>query len=109
MTKQVAKRARRKRTCAWCREKFSPLGRGRPPRYCSDSCRQRAYEKRRAQRPSIGGALKALKRDLAQSQMDAHIREVVVQVLEDCGLIKKRHRAGKLRLVKKPRGTGKAT
>ena len=98
----MTKRARRKRSCTWCREKFLPSDRGRPPRFCSSSCRQRAYEKRRAQRPSIGGAFKALRRDIAGLRMDAHIREVMMEVLEDCGLVEKRSRARKLRLVKKP-------
>jgi hypothetical protein len=36
-----------KRKCAWCKERFKPKTAGRPAVYCSVSCRQRAYEKRR--------------------------------------------------------------
>lgn len=33
--------------CWWCGEEFDhPTGRGFPRRYCSRTCRQRAYEKR---------------------------------------------------------------
>jgi hypothetical protein len=36
--------------CARCRKRFPVNGRGRPRAYCSDSCRQRAYELRRLAR-----------------------------------------------------------
>lgn len=36
------------RTCEWCGREMSYSGRGRPPRYCSRSHRQRAYELRTA-------------------------------------------------------------
>ncbi len=36
--------------CGWCRRELVPTGgRGRPRRYCRQSCRQRAYELRRRQ------------------------------------------------------------
>ena len=109
VTKTVTKPKPKKRRCAWCRNDFRPSGRGRPPRFCSNSCRQRAYEKRREQQQAttIYGALRALRRDLGQSQVDAHIREIVVQVLEDHEFLQKRPRAGKLQLLKKPSRTKK--
>ncbi|WP_047241391.1 hypothetical protein [Corynebacterium epidermidicanis] len=33
-------------TCAWCGNPIETTGRGRPKKYCSHSCRQRAYEQR---------------------------------------------------------------
>ena len=33
-------------TCAWCSRPIQSSGRGRPRKYCSHSCRQRAYEQR---------------------------------------------------------------
>ncbi|AZA13541.1 hypothetical protein ACFPVT_05600 [Corynebacterium choanae] len=32
--------------CAWCAKPIIAGGRGRPRKYCSHSCRQRAYEQR---------------------------------------------------------------
>ena len=36
------------RTCEWCGREMAYAGRGRPPRYCSQAHRQRAYELRTA-------------------------------------------------------------
>lgn len=33
-------------SCAWCGKLIDAGGRGRPKKYCSHSCRQRAYEQR---------------------------------------------------------------
>ncbi|MBN9643537.1 hypothetical protein ACFSSC_03470 [Corynebacterium mendelii] len=33
-------------TCSWCSKPIQSTGRGRPRKYCSHSCRQRAYEQR---------------------------------------------------------------
>lgn len=33
-------------TCSWCGKDLPPAHRGRPRKYCSRSCRQRAYEQR---------------------------------------------------------------
>ncbi|MCX7543523.1 hypothetical protein OS128_11465 [Corynebacterium sp. P5848] len=38
--------ARRQVTCQWCQGAVPEQGRGRPRKYCSHSCRQRAYEQR---------------------------------------------------------------
>ena len=35
-------------TCAWCGQPFEPKTRGRIPKWCSASCRQRAWEQSRA-------------------------------------------------------------
>lgn len=34
-------------TCKWCGSGFTPKGVGRPPNYCKQGCRQRAYESRK--------------------------------------------------------------
>lgn len=39
---------RRTGSCQWCGREFGDLSRGRPRKYCSQSCRQRAYEQRHA-------------------------------------------------------------
>ncbi|MDR7329322.1 hypothetical protein [Corynebacterium guangdongense] len=39
-------RPRRNPACGWCGAELAPVGRGRPRKYCSPSCRQRAYEQR---------------------------------------------------------------
>lgn len=33
-------------TCSWCGKELYSSGRGRPRKYCSQSCKQRAYEQR---------------------------------------------------------------
>lgn len=38
----------RQPTCEWCGTEVIPSGRGRPRKFCSHSCRQRAYEQRNA-------------------------------------------------------------
>ena len=39
-----------KATCQWCGKSVVNQGRGRPKKYCSSACKQRAYEKRAALR-----------------------------------------------------------
>jgi hypothetical protein len=36
--------------CEWCRHLIKPKPRGRPARFCSASCRQRSYERRRLEK-----------------------------------------------------------
>ena len=58
MMKCVIKAARPKpRKCAWCGKRFAPKPVGRPALFCSASCRQRAYEKRRLSQYSASDAL----------------------------------------------------
>lgn len=46
---RAARRARRKLHCGWCGRSVAQGDRvGRPRRYCGQSCRQRAYERRTA-------------------------------------------------------------
>jgi hypothetical protein len=58
------------RTCAWCGRYVPYSGRGRPPAYCSKSCRNRAWEVRTAER--------RLHRDIAAGAAAAGpVREVI--------------------------------
>jgi hypothetical protein len=47
MMEIVTKVRPRKRRCRWCKKHFQPKPAGRPGLYCSASCRQRTYEKRK--------------------------------------------------------------
>jgi hypothetical protein len=46
--------------CAWCRSKVEQVGRGRPRRYCSQACRQRAYEMHKLARDYPGRTRRAI-------------------------------------------------
>lgn len=37
---------KKQQRCAWCGKEMDPSTRGRPKKYCSPSCKQRAYEQR---------------------------------------------------------------
>lgn len=68
----VTKPARPKRRCQWCRKLFRPKSGGRPPVFCSASCRSRAYEKRKW---SPYTASDALARDLLPSAAALRVRQ----------------------------------
>ncbi|MFE3454970.1 hypothetical protein ACFXJ8_39210 [Nonomuraea sp. NPDC059194] len=58
------------RSCAWCRYPVPYSGRGRPPSYCSKSCRNRAWEVRSAEA--------RLQRDIAAGVLRTEpVREVI--------------------------------
>lgn len=77
MTKTVTKR-----TCAHCKARFRPTGKGRPPRYCSASCRQRAYEQRRIARlVEQQLPVRLLEADMGDMRLRALVREEVEKVL----------------------------
>ena len=80
--KKMMKRPR----CAHCRRAFKPPKRGRPPRYCSASHRQRAYELRRAQ-AEINIPSLLLGRDLDDIRTKAGIERAVIDVLRKCGML----------------------
>ena len=44
--------------CELCGKEFQPSGHGRPQRYCSKSCRQKADYRRKKNRPALAAALK---------------------------------------------------
>ena len=67
---------RRPRTlrCQWCRDRYAVKPRGREPAYCSRSCRQRAYEARKA---AEGVPRRLLKADLARHDLQVLVQREV--------------------------------
>jgi hypothetical protein len=76
----------KKPRCAHCKKAFAPPKRGRPPRYCSASHRQRAYELRRAQ-AEVSIPLLALGRDMDDMRTKAGIERAVIDVLRKIGVL----------------------
>ncbi len=70
--------------CDRCKTKFKVPLRGRVPRFCSRSCRQRAYEKRKWRRPT---ELELLARDIDSVRVRNAIRTEVWSVLKQAGLV----------------------
>jgi hypothetical protein len=79
--------------------------RGRPSKFCSRSCRQRAYEERKWSRPH---PVELLARDIATARVKDVIRQIVREVLVEAGIIsplppppppKPKRRGHSLRLV----------
>ena len=70
--------------CAWCKNRFAPPSKGRRPIYCSHSCRQRAYEVRRAQQivPEL-----LLGQDMEDIRTKAGVERAVVDVLRKHGFL----------------------
>ncbi len=86
VTKSLTKSPRRTRKCPSCRKRLKLSARGRPKLYCSASCRQRAYERRKAERltPRL-----LLERDVDQIRSKAGIQRVVLETLREIGLLPK--------------------
>ena len=53
MAKSPRRRAGQTLVCGWCSGAFVPADRGRTPKWCSQTCRQRAWELRRAARSGL--------------------------------------------------------
>jgi hypothetical protein len=73
----LGRRGKRPKTlrCFHCKGKFSVEGRGRLPRFCSHSCRQRAYDQRKRRG---SGSVAALFADLRDNQLKARLREFLL-------------------------------
>jgi hypothetical protein len=69
--------------CEWCRARFKLPDRGRLPRFCSHTCRQRAYEKRKWGRPR---AVEALAQDIAEGRLQGYVRSEIRRMLELAGV-----------------------
>ena len=82
----MTKRWRKNRAAATARKPSGPPKRGRPPRYCSASHRQRAYEFRRAQ-AGINIPSLLLGRDIDDMRTKAGVERAVVDVLRKLGLL----------------------
>jgi hypothetical protein len=69
--------------CQWCRKRFAVPVRGRLPNYCSDSCRQRAYQKRKWRGE---GPVALLAKDLAHLRVREWLRKEIWALLVQAGL-----------------------
>jgi hypothetical protein len=76
--RHVMIRVMKKRKCAVCKQIIQPV-RGRPPRYCSAACRQKAYRRRLADPSRV--PLRLLQNDI--DHMQARVR--LVRGLERLG------------------------
>lgn len=56
--------------CELCGKEFQPSGHGRPQRYCSKSCRQKADYRRKKDRPSQTAAKKTKTRTKREPESD---------------------------------------
>ncbi len=85
MMKDVTKARPRKRRCRWCKKHFQPKPAGRPALFCSASCRQRTYERRKWTEFSGLDALSldlipwAAKRKMVEQTRHAHMIELVTR------------------------------
>ena len=77
--------ARRPR-CAYCKKAFTPPRRGRPPKYCSDYHRVRAFHERHASAREFLSL--ALGKDIHDLQTKEGIERTVVEVLVKYGFLK---------------------
>jgi len=104
MTRSAARSRRRSVRCPVCKTRFKVNSRGRPPTFCSQSCRQRAYEQRKWSRPH---PVEQLARDIDTARVRNVIREEVREALLAAGIIpsppapKPKRRGPPLRLVDK--------
>src|SRR5215472_16012249 len=101
-------RRRQSGQCPVCKNKFKVGPLGRPRKFCSRSCSQRAYEHHKWSRPH---PVELLARDLATVQVRALIRRTVREVLQEEGIIttppplpKPKRRSAHLRIVEKQSG-----
>jgi hypothetical protein len=74
------KRQRRSAKCHCCKRRFKAASRGRFPYFCSQTCRQRAYEVRRA---GGGSAIAALRRDIDTIRVQEVIRKEIRNLMPD--------------------------
>jgi hypothetical protein len=73
----VTKSSQQKRKCNWCKKRFKPRVAGRPALFCSASCRQRAYERRKWTPHSASDALALdLLSPAARRKMIAEVRHI---------------------------------
>ena len=98
--------------CAHCGRRFSRLRKGRPARYCSPSCRQRAYEKRVIERKvSSRMPVRLLQEDLDEVRTGDAFNRAVISVLQKLGFLpslpKPTRLRSKPRLVKNERNEDK--
>jgi tRNA(Ile2) C34 agmatinyltransferase TiaS len=104
MARSATQARRRSVRCPVCKKRFKVNSRGRPPNFCSRSCRQRAYEQRRWSRPH---PVELLARDIDTARVRDVIRQEVREALLAAGIIlpppapKPKRRGPPLRLIDK--------
>ena len=104
MARSAARLRRRSVRCPVCKTRFKVNSRGRPPTFCSRSCRQRAYEHRKWSRPH---PVELLARDIDTARVRDIIRQEVREALLAAGIIlprsapKSKRRGPPLRLIDK--------
>jgi len=76
-------RRRKSARCPVCKKRFRINPRGRPPDFCSRSCRQRAYEQRKWSRPH---PVELLARDIDSAKVRDVIQQAVRQALLAAGI-----------------------
>jgi hypothetical protein len=102
-----SRRRRKTARCERCRTKIKIKSRGRVPKFCSPTCRQLAYERRKWQRPT---PVELLAQDTATIKVRDFIRAEIWAVLQTANLVPpnqpppltppKRQRPTHLRVVK---------
>ena len=103
MARWVARLRRRSLRCPVCKKRFKVNSRGRPPTFCSRSCRQRAYEQRRWSRPH---PVELLARDIDTARVRDFMWQMLREALLSAGIIvppnppKPKRRGPSLRLIK---------
>ena len=71
-----------------CKKRFRPKARGRRPRYCSASCRQRAYERRQIENEVAQRIpMRLLAGDMEGIKTRDGVRRAIVDVLRELSLI----------------------
>src|SRR4051794_36692438 len=70
--------------CLWCRGKIDVNPRGRLPKFCSHSCRQRGYERSKWRQPFAV----AFRKDHARVATQDVIRQAAWELLKEVGLVK---------------------
>jgi hypothetical protein len=70
--------------CQWCKAKMKVALSGRLPAFCCQTCRQRAYERRKWSRPH---AVEALAKDIATARVRTVIRQEIWAALRELGLV----------------------
>src|SRR6516165_7542434 len=70
--------------CERCKTKIKINGRGRVPKFCSPTCRQLAYQRRKWQRPA---PVALLAEDLAAIRVREFMRAEIWSMLKAAGLV----------------------
>ena len=79
---EVTERRRAATTCGWCGTPMQPKARGRIPKWCSPSCRQRAWEQARAAESGLA-AVKVVERRVEVAVAAAPTRRDWARLLHD--------------------------